>query len=520
MNSITLTSNEPSQSGFTFFTTPVSTANGLVITFDFFSYSGTGGDGTSFFIIDGNTTPETPGAFGGALGYAQNTSAGLPGLSGGYLGIGYDEFGNYANTIEGRVGGPGFLANAISIRGSEATNYAYLTGTSSLDVSLDNPGLGATREEAKRSSQIVISPQGIVDVFLDLNQDGDFDDPGETVIQAFDIVASGNGALPETFKFGFAASSGALTNIHEVDNFEVLTFSRQTLDGFSIDNLSLFGGDNNDNLASGDSDDTVDSGSGNDTVNSGGGNDTVDSGDGNDIIDSGSGDDIIDSGSGDDIINSGSGDDIITSGSGNDLVNGGDGSDIIDGGLGNDVLTGLLGDDAISGGNGDDLINGGSGKNTLSGGEGADLFVYSASNQRRAFRLSTFRNKNRDKITDFDSSEGDRLLMDFDEDLSTGNRPRQIFNLGKLRAKNLTRAIRKVYGDRLLDKPRKQPLKKNQAFMFEFKRTIFIGINDRNKKFSKKNDFLVEIGTGTIPEDIGKLSVSDYFARNASGFDI
>jgi Domain of unknown function (DUF4347)/Bacterial lectin len=77
---------------------------GLKITFDLFAYGGTGADGINFFLIDGAQSPTTAGAFGGSLGYANrvDASGAEAGVVGGYLGVGFDEFGNYSNPTEGR----------------------------------------------------------------------------------------------------------------------------------------------------------------------------------------------------------------------------------------------------------------------------------------------------------------------------------------------------------------------------------------------------------------------------------
>ncbi len=123
------------QAGYAYYNTPIPTGRGLIITFDYASWGGSGADGLSFFLFDGATTTFNIGASGGSLGYAQKS--GFNGLSGGYLGLGLDEFGNYSNPNEGRVGGPGFIPQSLAIRGPGAgtTNYVYLAGTTRLTAS-------------------------------------------------------------------------------------------------------------------------------------------------------------------------------------------------------------------------------------------------------------------------------------------------------------------------------------------------------------------------------------------------
>ncbi|MBK8046780.1 MAG: hypothetical protein IPK16_06435 [Anaerolineales bacterium] len=130
-----LTNNATYRAGYAYYNQPVPTGRGLVITFDYGSWGGTGADGLSFFLFDGATTTFNVGANGGSLGYAQKT--GINGLSGGYLGLGLDEFGNYSNPNEGRIGGPGAIPQAVAVRGpgTGTTNYRYLVGTTRLTVS-------------------------------------------------------------------------------------------------------------------------------------------------------------------------------------------------------------------------------------------------------------------------------------------------------------------------------------------------------------------------------------------------
>ena len=80
----------------------------------------------------------------------------------------------------------------------------------------------ATRTAARRTARIDLSPTGNLNVQIDLNADGDFLDAGETpaALQNYNVVAN-NGALPTSFKFGFAASTGNSTNIHEIRGLSI-----------------------------------------------------------------------------------------------------------------------------------------------------------------------------------------------------------------------------------------------------------------------------------------------------------
>jgi Ca2+-binding RTX toxin-like protein len=88
----------------------------------------------------------------------------------------------------------------------------------------------------------------------------------------------------------------------------------------------------------------------------------------------------------------------LTSVSGLAFVDGGSGNDTITGTQFADNLRGGAGSDKLYGNAGNDLIRGGAGTDTVSGGQGADTFYYAETGS-----------KNRDTISDYKFSEGDKI---------------------------------------------------------------------------------------------------------------
>ncbi len=221
-----LTNNNTDQGSFAIYNQAFAGKDGFTAKFDLYAYGGSGADGISFFLVDGQPAVTEAGAWGGALGYASSVTHGKPGMTGGYVGIGFDAYGNFSNPADSAAGGPGLTPDSIGVRGSQANDYRYLTGTSSFVdecgncISLDVPGDGGNRDNAKRSVLVDLSSAGLLNVSIDLNADGDFLDSGEKAITQFNLVAA-NGALPNALKFGFAAATGCSTNIHEIDNLVV-----------------------------------------------------------------------------------------------------------------------------------------------------------------------------------------------------------------------------------------------------------------------------------------------------------
>jgi hypothetical protein len=205
-----LTPAANTRSGFAIYNTPVSASDGLNIEFTMYQWGGTNADGISFFLIDGAANPTQPGAAGGALGYASSTLT--PGIDGGYVGVGFDRFGNFSNSDVGG-GGPGPQANTIGIRGSEASGYDFVTNTPA-DGSLS----GTTRTNSARPVKINISTNNIMSVAVN------YGSGYVTELSGIDLNSiNGEDSMPANFKFGFAASTGGSTNNHEIRGLTVET---------------------------------------------------------------------------------------------------------------------------------------------------------------------------------------------------------------------------------------------------------------------------------------------------------
>lgn len=206
-----LTPAEDARSGFAIFNTPVSADEGLNIEFDMYQYGGSGADGISFFLIDGAANPTQPGASGGSLGYSGSDSEN-PGIDGGYVGIGFDRYGNFSSSGAG-PGGPGALANAIAIRGSEASGYQFVSNKAAAGQLA-----GTTRSNSKRPVRITISTNNIMTVQVD------YGSGYVTELSNIDLKSiNGAESFPESFKFGFAASTGGFNNTHEIGGLTVET---------------------------------------------------------------------------------------------------------------------------------------------------------------------------------------------------------------------------------------------------------------------------------------------------------
>ncbi len=215
-----LTEKTNNQATYALLDTQIFSVNAQIsISMDYAFYNGTGADGITFFLVDGGVSASSfsPGAYGGSMGYAQGH--GLPGMTGGYLGFGFDNFGNYSNPTEDRVGGPGSRPNAIAVRGPEANDYAYIAGaTLNSYGQMDFPTSTARPDQTGvdfRSFQIVLDANNQLEVFMKFGASSSYTSVFTADLSAYD--------RPETFKLGFTGATGSSTEIHEVRNLTVTT---------------------------------------------------------------------------------------------------------------------------------------------------------------------------------------------------------------------------------------------------------------------------------------------------------
>ncbi|HEY9660416.1 MAG TPA: choice-of-anchor Q domain-containing protein [Allocoleopsis sp.] len=180
---------------------------------------------------------------------------------------------------------------------------------------------------------------------------------------------------------------------------------------------------------------------------------------------------------------------------------------------GNDVITGTRKSELLLGAAGNDLLTGGLGADTQTGGTGADRFVYAGANQQAA--LAQSRVNNLDVITDFNTGEGDRIKLDFDNNPATIQLPNKLFNAGKVTGNGLEAAVRSAYKDKNQKQQGNQAIAGNEAVLLQWRQHTFLSVNDGAKALSSNRDLVAEVtGIQWAGQDAtaGSLPVSRYFA--------
>ena len=217
--------------------------NLVTLTFNHYAYGGTstGADGMTVVLSDASVTPQ-PGAAGGPLGYGHYQPSNSPGFAGGWLGFGLDEYGNFSSF--GGGGSGGYLPQSVVVRGSGSnfSGYNYLrgtcnNGTTNVNTSCLSPkvdGNGSANHRYRLTIDSRTSGRAMVKVERDTGSGF------ISLIDSFDALdpALGQSPLPQDFYVSLTGSTGALTNIHELDNVEICALKSREV-GVQVDHFEL-----------------------------------------------------------------------------------------------------------------------------------------------------------------------------------------------------------------------------------------------------------------------------------------
>ncbi|MDG4858121.1 hypothetical protein P8605_08140 [Streptomyces sp. T-3] len=204
-----LTSNKTFQNGYAISKNAIPTKDGMKFTIDYAIYkpgaTKVPADGIALMLLDGSKPmPVKSGKNGSGLGYV--------GIEGGYLGVGFDVYGNFTSVGHEAEGGlPERTPNSVTIRGAQSTKNAMIATYKS--GRRWAPSGATNRTEARRTTTVELSKAGIMRVLVNFH-DGQ---PDREVIEPVDIhKIKGQPPVPETMRIGFSASTGDSTSIHEL----------------------------------------------------------------------------------------------------------------------------------------------------------------------------------------------------------------------------------------------------------------------------------------------------------------
>ncbi|WP_294302078.1 hypothetical protein [uncultured Chryseobacterium sp.] len=248
-----LTEAKTNQKGYMYVLQGFPTTLGVIADFEYKDWRNVadsyfGADGFSVYLFDAAVTDANfkLGGFGGSLGYATYSNpAGTTGLSGGYLGVGLDAYGNYANDGENRHGSApantltsGMLPNAFVVRGPTSSTYSnsnvYLastplgnrTGTvddirqrNEIDYNTITANRPADNIFYRRVQVIVTKPGNDYVVTIKWRKENQ-----TTFTQVLSYTLSSAAyPIPANLKLGFAASTGGGFNFQEIRNIILTT---------------------------------------------------------------------------------------------------------------------------------------------------------------------------------------------------------------------------------------------------------------------------------------------------------
>ena len=252
-----LTNAANTQEGGVFAATSVPTSSGIDATFNTYQYGGSNNaDGIAFVLAAVNPanplSPANIGQSGGALAYSANATSGLVGLADGYMGIGFDTYGNYSNHVYQGTGctnppyisGTGTVPGQVVVRGpgNGLAGYCAINSTATTTSSPVVPLSATTRAASLVPVEVAINPtsasfttaSGITVpagtykvVFTPVGRSrvtlsGTLPTVPAGLYPSSWLTSSG---IPQQLAFGWVASTGGSTNFHEIDAANVVSFT-------------------------------------------------------------------------------------------------------------------------------------------------------------------------------------------------------------------------------------------------------------------------------------------------------
>ncbi len=232
--------------------------NNLTVSFDYYAYGGCrdddnyitnvmkagkwGADGITVILFDSSVgmTPRV-GASGGSMGYANGNILMTndeyqeqKGFEGGWLGIGFDEFGSYMANDEGRRRLDGTVyssiewdddeyPNTIAIRGDEAKGYRLLWNKQLSSKPLARPlvrnssgvWVGDNTSYHSGRYEINIDSKDVNHLYVTIKRDG------VKILDRFDVQIPQQSPRPAFFRLAFSSGAGGGCNNHEIDNIRI-----------------------------------------------------------------------------------------------------------------------------------------------------------------------------------------------------------------------------------------------------------------------------------------------------------
>lgn len=241
-----LTPDQNNKKGYMIIDESFPSTRGVLIEFEYKSWRKTtlggdrGADGISVFLFDAkyNAKNFALGSYGGSLGYGPGS--GTNGVTGGYIAVGLDEYGNFTSMANNRPNSKESFEQSVVLRGKITTN---VNTTAKYLKHIKNPGdknidygIITTRPEDYnfyRKVQIEMKPV-LEEDRTKRKPDGTYEMKKKFHIKVrmqssitgsyADVISYVYDELPyDNLKIGFAASTGASVNNHEIRNLNVTT---------------------------------------------------------------------------------------------------------------------------------------------------------------------------------------------------------------------------------------------------------------------------------------------------------